>query len=184
MDCGEWRPSFWHALFVAIQALHGMNVVFAGLVLEARVHFLDLQFAVEMLGVAVVAGDAGLLAVLLMAGEAAQAFMDADGSAVVAGIHFTCGDRRVALVTECLPLIVAHGDRARSLDHFGERQLGNCDMVKFPAIKECERWAGDLLLRPGCRSVWFRFLQWQAFVVELMTGEARNSRLLRKISVF
>lgn len=61
-----------------------MNVVLAAFVLERGVHLLDIEFAVEMLGVAVVAGGAGLLAVLLMAGEAAQAFMDADRSAIVA----------------------------------------------------------------------------------------------------
>lgn len=43
-----------------------MNVVFAGLVFEGRVHLFDIEFAVKMLGVAVVAGSSGLLAVLLM----------------------------------------------------------------------------------------------------------------------
>jgi len=69
---------------MAVEALHGMNVVLAGLVLEGSVHLLDIKLAVEMLGVAVVAGGAGLLAVLLMAREATQAFVDADGRAVIA----------------------------------------------------------------------------------------------------
>lgn len=68
---------------MAVEALHGMNVVFAGLVFEGRVHLFDIEFAVEMLGVAVVAGGASLLTVLLMAGEAAQTFMDADRSAII-----------------------------------------------------------------------------------------------------
>ncbi len=85
-----------------------MNVVCAPFIFEGRVHPLDIEFAVEMLGVAVVAGGASLLAVLLMAREAAQTFMDAYRSAIVAGIDFACGDRRVALIAERLPLIMTH----------------------------------------------------------------------------
>ena len=60
-----------------------MNVVFAGFVFEGGVHLFDIEFAVEMLGMAIVAGGAGLLAVLLMAGEATQTFVDADRSAII-----------------------------------------------------------------------------------------------------
>ncbi len=69
---------------MAVEALHGMNVVLASVVLEGGVHLLDIKPAVEMLGMAVVAGGASLLAVLLMAREATQAFVDADGRAVIA----------------------------------------------------------------------------------------------------
>lgn len=61
-----------------------MDVVLAGLVLEGRIHLLDVKLAVEMLGVAVVARSTGLLPVLLVTGEATQSLVDAGSGAVVA----------------------------------------------------------------------------------------------------
>jgi len=115
----EIDSALWDALLVAIKAFDGVNVMFAGLVVEGGIHLLNIESAVEMLGVATVAGSASLLAMLLMAGKAAQAFVDADRGAIVARIYFPRSDGRVALITERLPLVATHRNGTRMIEHCG-----------------------------------------------------------------
>ena len=84
---------------------------------EGRVHFLDVDAAVGHLRMAGFAGGRGVLVVAGVAGEAADAFVDADGGAVVTGADLwtpvicsgDCGAfrlaRRVTLVAEGLALV-------------------------------------------------------------------------------
>ena len=51
-----------------------------------------------------------LLAVLIVARQAADAFVYADPGTVVAAAHLHCGCRCVALVAQRLPLVPAHAD--------------------------------------------------------------------------
>ena len=96
-----------------------MDVVRAVRVLEGRVHRLDVDAAVRQARVAGGAGGAGGLAVLRVAGEAAQALVDADGRPVVAREDLVPGPRRVALVAERLPAVRARSHRALALAHRG-----------------------------------------------------------------
>ena len=149
MGACEIDSALWDALLVAIKAFDGVNVMFAGLVVEGGIHLLNIESAVEMLGVATVAGSASLLAMLLMAGKAAQAFVDADRGAIVARIYFPRSDGRVALITERLPLVATHRNGTRMIEHCGERQVRDRDVVKFSSIEEGERRPGNLLLWTG-----------------------------------
>jgi len=76
---------------MAIGALYGMDIVGAGEVGEGGIHLLDIEAAVGKTRVAGSAGGARLLSVLEVAGEAAQTFVYADGSAVVAGTGGAAG---------------------------------------------------------------------------------------------
>ena len=60
-----------------------MDVVSAAFVLERGVHLLDIEAAIGVLIVTVVARGARPLAMLQMTRETAQAFVNADRSAVV-----------------------------------------------------------------------------------------------------
>lgn len=82
------------------------------------------------------AGGASGLAVLFVAGEAAQAFMNADGSAVVAGAHLTAGIRGVTLIAECLARIGADLDQPGAFEHLRQREAVERDVILLAAIEE------------------------------------------------
>ena len=109
--------------------------------------------------------------------------MDARRSAVVARKHFACGNRRVALVAERLPLVVTHCYGTRTVKHFGERQVRYGNVVELSAIEESQRWPLDLLARSRDGLIRSGFWQRVTFVVELMTRKAWYGRLLGKSGV-
>lgn len=116
------------AFGVAVLAFYEVEVVGALGVFEGGVHFFDVEAAVGKSGVAGGAGRAGLLAVFEVAGEATEAFVNAYGSAVIAGADLLCGEWGVALVAERLALIGAAGDFARAFEEFGKREFGDRDV--------------------------------------------------------
>jgi hypothetical protein len=158
-----------------------MDIVLAGSIFERRAHFLDRNAAVRELGMTGGAGSSRPLSVLEMAGKAAQAFVHADGSTVIARMHLMGGDRSVALIAERLPLVGAELYDTRSLQHCGEWQLSDCDMGQFPAIEKSKRRSIDLLLRTGKALVEFRFRQRHALAVKLMTRETRHHGLFGEL---
>jgi len=72
-------------LRVAIEALGGVDVMGAFGREKGGIHLLHVDAAVGQAGMAIGAGGAGLLAMLHMAGQASDAFVDAAAGAVVAG---------------------------------------------------------------------------------------------------
>ena len=99
--------SLRYSVGVAVGALHGVDVVRALCRLECRVHLFYIQATVGELRVAGGARRSRRLSMLLVAGEATQAFVHADRGAVVAGRNLGGGRGRVALVAKRLTLIRA-----------------------------------------------------------------------------
>jgi len=87
-----------------------------------------------------------LFAVLQMAGEAAQALVYANRSAVLTRVHLPRGKRGVALIAERLPLVGTHLHHACPFQHEGQRQVADCNMVKFAAVKKRKRRSSNFLL--------------------------------------
>ena len=129
----------WHALFVAVNTLHIVDVVLAGFVLERRVHFFDVKLADLVLKVAAIARGPCLLSMLLVTREATEAFMDPRRSAVVARQHLSRGHRSVALIAQCLPLIRAGLHLPSPVEHGRERQVGHRNGVELTPLKESQR---------------------------------------------
>lgn len=108
---------FWDAVLVAVGAADPVDVVGAFGAGESGVHFLYVDTAVRHLRMAGLAGCGCVFIVAGVAGEAADAFVNADGGAVVAGSELRTpmirsGDgggfrlaRRVALIAEGLALV-------------------------------------------------------------------------------
>lgn len=86
-------------------------------------------------------------AMVLMAGVAAKACMNTQGSAVVAGVDLPRGIRRMALVAERLPLVAADLYIPLPFAHRGQRQIGQGDGLHFPPVEERDRWPVQFL---GC----------------------------------
>ena len=74
-----------NAFRVAINAFYEVDVVPAVFVLEGRIHLFHVESAIGKPWMARGAGCARLEAVLHVARQAAQSFVDSDGSAIVAG---------------------------------------------------------------------------------------------------
>ena len=74
-----------HALGVAIEAFHEVNVVRTLGILEGGLHGLNVQAAVGHAWMALQAGSASGLAMLLVAGQATDTLMNADGRALGRG---------------------------------------------------------------------------------------------------
>jgi len=79
---GRW---FGHAVLMAVGAANPVNVVGAFRAGESRVHLPDVDAAVGHLGMAVFAGGGCVLIVAGVAGEAADAFVDACRRSIIAG---------------------------------------------------------------------------------------------------
>src|ERR1039458_3111199 len=160
-----------HSVAVAIGALDEVDVVGAFGVGGGGIHLFHVEAAVGEAGVALGAGGAGLLAVLLVTGEATESFMHADGCAVVAGCHLGRGLRGVTLVAQGLARIGAGRDGARSIAHGGEWQKIEGEVLLLAAIEE-----GQPRPRPFPSG---RVLaQALAVAVQLMAGETRDGRLV------
>ena len=102
---------------MAVAAGHAVDVVRALRVPEGRVHRLDVDAAVRQARVALGARGAGPLPVLRVAGEAAEALVDAHRRPVVAREHLVPRPRRVALVAERLPPVRARAHESLAFPH-------------------------------------------------------------------
>lgn len=123
---------------MAVDALYGVDVMEALQRLEGRVHLLHVEAAVRELRMAGRAGSTGGLAVFFVAGEATESFVDADRSAVVAGVDLAAGIRGMALVAESLTLVGTDLHRARSFIHLRHREAIQRDVILLAAVKERE----------------------------------------------
>ena len=105
---GRARPVFLGNSFgVAVRALHEVNVVRALGGFEGRVHGFHVEAAIRQARMASGAGSARVHAVIFVAGEATEAFMNPHGRAVVAGVDLPGGNRSMALIAERLPWVAA-----------------------------------------------------------------------------
>ena len=107
---------------MAVGTFHCVDVVGAFCGLESRVHGLDVDAAVRELRVAGRAGGTGGLAVFFVAGEATEAFVDSDGSTVVAGADLSGCFWGMALVAESLTLVGTDLHQARAFIHLWQRK--------------------------------------------------------------
>jgi len=65
--------------------------------------------------------------------------VDADGGAIVAGMHIHAGEGRVALVTEGLAGIGAYLHGPAGIEHHRQRKKSDGEVEAFAAIEEAER---------------------------------------------
>ncbi len=103
---------------MTIYAFHEMDVVFAELVLESRIHFLDVDAAIGKAWMAGRTRGSRLAAVRRVAGKTAQSFVHSDGSTVVAGVDLARGTRGVALVAQRLTPVRGNLHDAIAVQHF------------------------------------------------------------------
>lgn len=113
------RLLFGDAVGVAVLAFHEVDVVRTGSVFEGGVHFFDVEAAIGKARMTGAATGARLQPVFQVAGHAAESFVDADGSSVVAGTNLRSGQRRVALIAERLTLIGAAVHAALLIEQLG-----------------------------------------------------------------
>lgn len=127
------------------------------------------------------AGCPGLLAVIQVAGEATDPFVDSEPRAIVARAHLHCAHRCVALVAERLARVGAHLDWAGSVEHRGHRKLCDWDVLLGASVKPGKRWASDFLR--GARDPAIRAgpLQRRTFPVRLMASQTRHGRLVGQL---
>ena len=140
---------------MAVGALYPMDVVRAGWNEIGGVHFLNVKLlsaraAVGHFWMTGFAGGARVLIVAGVTGDATDALMNANGSAVVAGAElgtpaagFCDGARlrparRVALIADGGAEIGAYGHEARAIVQFGDGQRGRGEVHLLAAVEECE----------------------------------------------
>ncbi len=123
---------------VAVLAFNKVDVVLAVFVFEGGVHFFDVEAAIGETRVTGGAGGASLHAMLGVAREATESFVDADGSAIVARTNLRCGFRGMTLIAEGLALIGADFNGAVFVEHPGQRQFRDGNLTHFTAIEETE----------------------------------------------
>lgn len=133
---------------MAVRALDPVDIVRAGGIDVGCIHLLHVDSAMRHLRVAGLARCAGVLIVAKVAGDAAQAFMHAHGRAVVAGAHLRTpvicrrngagigNARRMALVADGLPRILAHLHRPRTILQMRNGKRGGGKVDSLPAVKE------------------------------------------------
>lgn len=92
---------FWNAVLVTIGATNPVDVAGAFGADEGGVHRFDIETAVGHLGMAGLAGGCRALVVAGMAGEAADAFVDAHGRAVVARADLRTPVIRITTKARC-----------------------------------------------------------------------------------
>src|SRR5262249_8016506 len=102
---------------MAVDTLRCVYVVRALGIEKRGIHLFHVQPAVRQPRMAAAAGLPGLLAVVLMAGQTTDSFMDSERSAIVAGARLRRSERRVALITKRLPLVRAHPYAALPFEH-------------------------------------------------------------------
>jgi len=162
---------------VAVDALHEMDVMEASALLEGCVHGFDGDPAIGKPGMAGAARRTRLLAMFQVAGQAAESFVDADGSAVLAGRNLPCGCGRVALVAQSLARVGTDSNRTCAVEHFGQRKFRQGNVGEFAAVKQSNGRTIDFLLAAGSGFVLDGFAQRCAFMMNFMAGEARNHGL-------
>ena len=121
-----------------------------------------------------------MLSMFLMARQATETFVDANGSAVVAGMHFSIGERRVALVAESLARIGADLHRPAGIKHGRQRKKSDGEAEAFAAVKESERRASEFFAGSKFRFgiVVILFAERVAEAVDGVAGEARDGVLV------
>ena len=106
--------------------------------------------------------------------------MDANGRAVVAGMHFHAGEGRVALVAESLARIGANLHRPAGIKHHRQRKKSDGEAGAFAAIKEGERRTIEFFATGGFGGgiVVILFAERVAGAVHGVAGEAGDSVLV------
>ena len=135
---------------MAVGAADPVDVVGASVAGEGRVHLFDVDAAMGHLGMAGLAGGCGALVVASVTGETADAFVDTDGRAVVAGSELRTpvicrgGGRSfglagcVALVAESLALVGTDCYGARSVPELRNRKQGCGEVQLLATVEEGE----------------------------------------------
>ena len=118
-----------------------------------------------------------LLAVLLVAGETTEAFVDTDGCTVVARSDLAAGLRCVALVAEGLALVGAYFDGARAITHLREGQTRKRNVVLLATVKQCQRRPANFFTGAGVLHLNRRAREGHSVTVHLMAGEAWDGGL-------
>ncbi len=105
--------------------------------------------------------------------------MNANGRAVVTGMNFPIGERRVALVAEGLTRIGADLHRSAGIKHGRQRKKSNGETKAFAAIKEGERRAKEFFTSSEFGlGIVVLFLERSAEAVDGMASEAGDSVLV------
>ena len=136
---------------MAVRALHEMYVVRALGGFEGRIHGFHVEAAIGEAWMANSAGSPRVHAVIFMAGEATQSFMNAHGRAIVAGVDLPSSNRSMALIAESLPLVAADPHEPLPFTHGGQGQIGQGDGQHFPPVEERHRGPVQFLGRSGGR---------------------------------
>ena len=121
---------------MTVRTLNKMDIMRAPGGFEGGVHGFHIEAAIGEARVAGGAGNPRFHAVIGVAGEATEAFMNAHGSAVVAGAHLAAGLRRVALVAERLARIAADLHRPLPFAHLRQGQFGQRNGLHFAPVEE------------------------------------------------
>jgi hypothetical protein len=148
-DSGLRRWFLGHALLMAVQTFHKVNVVAAGASFEGRIHLLDIQAAVGHLRMTSGAGSPGLLPVVLVAGQATDSFVDSHRRAIVSAAHLGSLYRCVALIAERLSRIGTRLDHPLPFLDPGQRQQRERDVLLRTPIVKRQRGHRDRLIAAG-----------------------------------
>jgi len=82
------------------------------------------------------AGGARVLGVVVVAGQATDALVDAHAGAVIPRARLAVRLRRVALVAEPLPRVGAHGHLPLAVEHLRNGHLQRPDVTLRPPVEE------------------------------------------------
>ncbi len=172
---------------MAVRTANPMDVMAAFGIREGGIHFLDVDAAVGHLRMASLAGGRSAFIVSRMTGKAADALVDTDRRAVVAGADLRtpviCGSdgggfglaRRMALVAEGLALVGTQFHGARSVGQLRERKQTDGEMHLLASIEDGERICrGRTRRRDARRRLGFHV----AFAVHLVAGHAGHGGLV------
>ena len=110
----------WNRFGVAVRALDTVHVVGTFQGFKCRVHGLHVDAAVGELRMVGHAGCSCRLAVLFVAAEATESFVDSHRSTVVAGTDLCVRLWGVALVAKSLAPVGAYLHEARTFIHLGQ----------------------------------------------------------------
>jgi hypothetical protein len=169
------------AFGVASGAGDPVDVVGALGVGKSGVHCLDVAVAVGEARMAVGAGGASRLAMLVMAGEAGETFMDSFGSAVITSSDLTVCQGGVALIAESLAGVVAHFEQASVVFDFRDGKKSGGDGLHRAAVEEGETGAVLLLAVADGSGFEAALVEDRAGAVDGVAGEARNDGLAAQV---
>src|SRR5208283_830126 len=181
MGAGGGGVLLGDAFGMAVEAFNEVNVVRAFRRGERGIHLFNIEAAIGEARVTGGTGRARMLAMFLMTREATETFVDADGRAVVAGMHFHTGEGRVALVAKRLAGIGADLHRPAGIEHHRQRKKSDGKAGALATVEEAERRAIEFLATGrfdlGIIVVIF-FVERLAAAVNGVAREARNDRLV------